>query len=346
MGDFASESPSFVGGPAAFGLEPGGGDLLGRSQVEEDKISVVAGGDMAFTLKAVEFGRAHGEHFDDLAERKFAFEGVVDEDGVDGLDAGHPAGGGGVGAGFFFECVGGVVGAEDVEESFLDGFPEGVLGRFFPDWWVHLELGAESLVHRGVEGEVLGRRFTGDGDALGFGFGDEGEFLMGRDVEDVGGASGLGGEGDEASGGADGALGVSGPGVEADVGVFGEFRLALSEAGFVFAVDGHWPSAVEHDLAQGVVVFDEEGAGAAAHEDFDSGDSGEAFESEEVVGVGGGASDEEGVVAPGAAIGAVELVFESLLGGGGGVGVGHFEDGGNASGYSGAGAGFEVFFVG
>lgn len=87
-----------------------------------------------------------------------------------------------------------------------------MLGR--ADGWVHLGFVAEpGVAFGGDEPEVLGGDFAGDGEPFFLGFGDEGEFVGGGDVENVDGSTGLFGEADELFGRDFRAFGVAEEGV-------------------------------------------------------------------------------------------------------------------------------------
>ena len=66
---------------------------------------------------------------------------------------------------------------------------------------------------------------------------------------------------------------------------------------------------VDQRLAEHRVVLDQQVAGGRAHEHLDAGAARNALELGEMVGVLRSTADEEGVVAPGAALGEVELVI-------------------------------------
>ncbi len=121
---------------------------------------------------------------------------------------------------------------------------------------------------------------------------------------------------------------------------------ALAQAVFVLGMEGGAAADAFEHRAHARVVLDQQRAGGGAHEDFDAGNAGQHFQLAELPGVLAGGADIEGEIAMHAVMRALDLVGDRFGGGGGGIGVGHLEHGGDAAEHGAARARFEVFLVG
>ena len=97
-----------------------------------------------------------------------------------------------------------------------------------------------------------------------------------------------------------------------DVGAVLHEGTALAQARLVLGMHGHAPAAVREHAPDVVVVGHQQVAGRAAHEHLDAGAARQPFQLAQLLGVLGGGADEEGDVAPDAALGAPPLVGEIL----------------------------------
>ena len=99
------------------------------------------------------------------------------------------------------------------------------------------------------------------------------------------------------------------------------------------------------DRGDALVVLDQQVAGRRAHEHLDAGRARQPLQFADIAGILARAADPEGEVAMHAAGGAPHLVGKRGLAGGQRIGVGHFEDGGDAAQHGRARAGLQIFLV-
>ena len=121
--------------------------------------------------------------------------------------------------------------------------------------------------------------------------------------------------------------------------------LALFEHIFVFRMEGGAAGNGAQDGLDAGIVLHQQRAGGGAHEDLDAGAAGQLFQFGQLADIFMRAADIEGEVAMHAAGAGGDLGLEGLPAGGQRIGIGHFEDAGDAAHHGRERAGFQIFLM-
>ncbi len=159
-------------------------------------------------------------------------------------------------------------------------------------------------------------------------------------------AAGLAGERDDARGRAQGSLFIAPDRMHLHICAVLHQREALAQAGFVLGMNRDAAAAMAEHAFQALILGNQQAAGRRAHEDLHAGAARHQFGLGERVDILFRGPDEEGVIDPGAAFGAIQLVLDVPRVECVGIGVRHLEDRGHAAERGTGRAGFEIFLMG
>ena len=123
------------------------------------------------------------------------------------------------------------------------------------------------------------------------------------------------------------------------------FIHALAQAEFIFTVEGGAAVGLRQNAGNAFIILDQQFTGGRAHENLDAGAARQLFEGGELGHIFPGAAHVKGEIAIHAVGGAADLVGQGCGGDGERLGIGHFENAGDAAHDRGAAAGFQVFLV-
>jgi len=129
-------------------------------------------------------------------------------------------------------------------------------------------------------------------------------------------------------------------------GVAGDlFARTLAQAEFILAVEGGAAASLRQNACHPLIILDEQFTGGRAHENLDAGAARQLLEGGEIGHIFPGATHVKSEIAIHAVAGAADLVGQGCGGHGKRLGIGHFENAGDAAHDRGAAAGFQVFLV-
>ena len=198
---------------------------------------------------------------------------------------------------------------------------------------VHLGAAAVALVAVRRFQEQVVRRHLGGAQIAQVPLPQQVHLFGGAQVQHVHLATGLLGKVQQTLGGAQRAEDIADIWMLGNTGVGIQVGVALPEARLVLSVHGYAPAARAQHPLQGGVVRDQQVSGGRAHEHLDAGTTRQLLPLGELLGVFCGGAQEECVVGMGAALGQIQLLLQEVGIGGGGPGVGHLQEGGDAASY-------------
>jgi hypothetical protein len=205
--------------------------------------------------------------------------------------------------------------------------PDAVAVAHCPHRRVHLDQRAQPRIIIRAQRQVMRRRLAGRDILVLF---EEGDLLGGRDVQHVDAGANLARDAHQALGAAQCRDLVTPYRVRGRI-ALDAFAEPLAQPELVLGMESGATARVPQNRGDALVFLDQQIAGGRAHEHFYPGRARQPLKIACVFRILAGAADPEGKVAMHAAGGALNLVGKGCFAGGQRVGVGHFENGGDAA---------------
>ena len=234
-----------------------------------------------------------------------------------------------------------MVGAQHVDDALSDAAPDARSMLGAAHGRVHLKPRAEASVIVGGKRQVMRRRLAG-GDVLGAG--QKVDFLHRRNMQHMHLRAHLARDADEALRAEQRRRLVAPDMVRGRVAGNSQ-GLALVEPRFVLGMERRATAGAAQNLAHACIVRHQQRARGRTHEHLDARRTRQPLQFGDVGDIVMGPADPERVIAGHPPLGPRQLVGESLGRRRLGVGVGHFEHGGDAAQHGGAGARCEILLV-